>query len=51
MARARKNLAQCPEEFAGIRLGILLTALGEWREAVVDGKAAPKVPEIADLTE
>jgi len=51
MARARKNLAQCPEEFEGIRLGILLTALGEWREAVVDGKSAPKVPEIAGLTE
>ena len=46
MERSRKNLAECPEEFEGIRLGILLTALGAWREALVSGKRAPKVPEI-----
>ena len=42
MARSRKNLGACE----GIRLGILLTALGEWREALVNGQSAPKLPEI-----
>jgi uncharacterized protein len=46
MERSRRNLAACPEEFGGIRLGTLLTALGEWREAMVSGKSAPELPEI-----
>jgi uncharacterized protein len=46
MERSRRNLAACPEECGGIRLGTLLTALGEWREAMVSGKCAPELPEI-----
>jgi predicted metal-dependent hydrolase len=38
--RARRNLAGCPEEFGGIRVGELLVALGKWRAAVVAGEAA-----------
>src|SRR5258708_35135869 len=32
--RARRNLAGCPEEFAGIRVGGVLAAFGEWRAGV-----------------
>ena len=49
MARARRNLAECPGEFGGIRVEELLVELGEWREAVVSGQAAPGIPRIADL--
>jgi predicted metal-dependent hydrolase len=49
MARARRNLAACPGEFGGIRLGELLVELGEWREAVVREERAPAVPRISDL--
>jgi uncharacterized protein len=49
MARARRNLEECPEEFGGIRVGELLAELGEWREAVVRGEQAPAVPRIIDL--
>jgi len=47
MARARRNLAGCPEEFGGIRLAELLEMLGEWREAVVRGESAPGHPLIS----
>jgi uncharacterized protein len=47
MARARRNLAACPEEFGGIRVGELLAALGEWRAAIVSGESAPGHPRIA----
>jgi hypothetical protein len=47
MARARRNLAACPGEFGGIRLGELLAELGEWREAVVSGASEPRFPVIA----
>ncbi len=47
MARAHKNLAACPEEFGGIRVGELQAALGEWRAAIVGGEAAPGCPVIA----
>jgi len=46
MARARRNLAGCPEEFGEIRLGQLFAALGEWRAAVVAGESAPGLPVI-----
>jgi predicted metal-dependent hydrolase len=46
MERSRRNLAACPEQYGGIRLGLLLTALGEWREAMVSGNNAPELPEI-----
>ena len=49
MERARRNLAECPGEFGGIRVGELLVKLGEWRAAVVSGEAAPGIPRIADL--
>src|ERR1700688_1383489 len=29
--RARRNLAGCPAEFGGIRVGELMAELGEWR--------------------
>jgi uncharacterized protein len=47
--RARRNLAGCPEEFAGIRVAELLLALGEWRAAVVAGEAAVGCPVIVGL--
>src|SRR5271169_4425477 len=46
MERARRNLAGCPEEFGGIRVGALLVALGEWRAALVSGEASPERPVI-----
>ena len=46
MERARRNLAGCPEEFGGIRLGELLESLGEWRAALVGGEPAPGHPVI-----
>ena len=50
MARARRNLEACPEEFGGIRLAELLAELGAWREDVVRGESEPRVPSIAGLT-
>ena len=38
--RARRNLAGCPAEFAGIRVGELRLALEDWRTALVAGEAA-----------
>jgi predicted metal-dependent hydrolase len=49
MERARKNLAQCPAEFGGIRAGKLLGELGEWRSALVSGKSALAIPRIVNL--
>jgi predicted metal-dependent hydrolase len=49
LKRARRNLAECPEEFGGIRVGKLLEALGEWRAAIISGAEAPAAPRIADL--
>ena len=46
MERARKNLAGCPKEFAGIRVGALLESLGEWRAAMVEGGTVPRHPVI-----
>jgi uncharacterized protein len=47
MARARRNLAECPGEFGGIRVEELLAELGKWREAVVRGESTPACPSIA----
>ena len=47
MERARRNLAECPAEFCGIRVGELLEATGAWRAAIVGGEAAPSCPVIA----
>jgi hypothetical protein len=46
MERARRNLAGCPEEFGGVRVGVLLEALGQWRAALVAGKGLPGHPRI-----
>ena len=46
MERGVGNLAGCPEEFGGIRVGELRVALGEWRAAVVSGERAPGHPVI-----
>lgn len=50
MARARRNLEACPGEFGGIHLTALLAELGAWREAVIRGESAPRVPSIGELT-
>jgi len=44
--RARKNLAACPAEFGNVRVGPLLTSLGEWRAALTNGLSAPAPPVI-----
>jgi hypothetical protein len=49
MARARRNLDACPEEFGEIRLGELRGALGEWRAAVVAGESKPRLPVIVGV--
>jgi hypothetical protein len=49
MERARRNLAECPAEFGGIRLAALLEELGDWRVAVVAGKSDLTAPRITDL--
>jgi uncharacterized protein len=46
MERARRNLAGCPEEFGGIRVGELLLALGEWQAGLVGGEDLPGHPVI-----
>jgi predicted metal-dependent hydrolase len=46
MERGLRNLAGCPEEFGGIRVGELKVALGEWRAAVVSGERTPGHPVI-----
>jgi predicted metal-dependent hydrolase len=46
--RARGNLAGCPAEFGGIRVGELIAELGEWRAAVVAGEVEVKCPVIGE---
>jgi uncharacterized protein len=46
MERGLGNLAGCPEEFGGIRVGELRVALGEWRAAVVSGVVVTGHPVI-----
>ena len=46
MERARRNLAACPAEFCGIRVGELVEATRVWRAAIVGGEAAPACPVI-----
>ncbi len=49
MERARRNLAGCPEEFGGIRLGALRESLTRWRAALVSGGERPGHPEIRGI--
>lgn len=44
--RARRNLAGCPVEFGGIRVGALLDELERWTAALVGGSEAPTHPVI-----
>src|SRR5579863_1094829 len=46
MERSRRNLAACPAEYCGIRVGELLAALGAWREALAAGERVPGYPRI-----
>jgi uncharacterized protein len=46
MERGVGNLAGCPREFGGIRVGALMVALGEWRAAVVAGESGAEIPVI-----
>jgi uncharacterized protein len=49
MERARRNLAVCPVEFGGIRVGALVEELGEWRTALVGRLQAPGHPVIVPV--
>jgi hypothetical protein len=46
MERAHRNLAGCPEEFSGIRVGALLESLAQWRAALALGGTTPAHPVI-----
>jgi len=46
MERAWRNLADCPDEFGGIRVRVLVDELGRWRAALVAGEELPGHPEI-----
>ncbi len=46
MERARRNLAGCPEEFGGIRVGELRLALEEWRARMAGGEGVLGLPVI-----
>jgi len=50
MARAQKNLAECPVEFGGIHVSSLLEALTQWRAALVGGGSAPPHPVILKVS-
>ena len=49
LERACKNLAACPEEFGGIRVGALLESLGQWRAALACGRTTPAHPVIGPV--
>lgn len=42
MARGLRNLAECPAEYRGIRVGELRVELGEWRAALVRGEVGER---------
>jgi predicted metal-dependent hydrolase len=46
LERGCKNLAECPEEFAGISVAGLLGVLVEWRETLVLGGPKPAFPNL-----
>ena len=46
MERSRKNLAACPNEYGGVRVGELVEALAQWRAALGAGNAVPGHPVI-----
>ena len=49
LERAGRNLAEFPEEFGGIRVSLLLAALGRWQEALAAGEPAPVVPRLEEI--
>jgi len=49
MGRASKNLAECPEEFGGVRVTDLLESLRQWREALLEGDVMPWHPRIVSV--
>lgn len=46
LARARKNLAQYPESYLGIRVAVLLESTGHWRSSLLAGESAPAFPRL-----
>jgi predicted metal-dependent hydrolase len=48
LERARRNLAEYPEEFGGIGLAALLDSMAAWREAIASGEESPEWPRIRE---
>jgi uncharacterized protein len=46
LERARKNLANYPEDFGGIRVTLLLASLARWRDSLLAGSPVPTFPEV-----
>jgi len=49
MDRARKNLLEYPEEFAGIRVRTLCLSLAGWRDSLSTGRSVPEFPELDEM--
>jgi uncharacterized protein len=49
LERARKNLAEYPEEFGGIGLTALLNSMLAWRDAIAMDKDLAEFPRIREL--
>lgn len=46
LQRARKNLAECPEEFGGISVAALRESLARWEEAMESGNQRLGIPKL-----
>jgi hypothetical protein len=46
LKRAAKNLAACPETYAGLELPDLLDSLAEWERALAGGEPVPPLPRL-----
>jgi len=49
LARGSRNLAGYPADFGAIDVKALLRAVASWQEALADGAALPRPPQIASL--
>ncbi len=49
MERARKNLVDYPEEFAGIRVAFLCASLAGWRDSLSAGSSVPAFPQLHEI--